>query len=123
MQSFVDAQTMSEESVTCIAVKEGRHQNIMSSVALKKGVEEPWTTDREAKIVDVLGYREMTLQSDTELAIIAFRDRVAEMCKARGRSATGHRIEPAHRERSDADTRNHQNHQRSHRKQHTRTTQ
>ena len=35
--------TTSEESVTCIAVKEDRHQNIMSSVALKKGVEEPWT--------------------------------------------------------------------------------
>ena len=34
---------MSVESVTCTAVKEDRHQNIMSSVALKKRVAEPWT--------------------------------------------------------------------------------
>ena len=52
--------------------------NIMSSVALKKGVEEPWT----AKFIDLLGYREITLTSGTEPAIIAFRNRVAEMCKA-----------------------------------------
>ena len=38
-------QTMSEESVTCIAVKEDSHQNIMNSVAWKNGVEEPWTTN------------------------------------------------------------------------------
>ena len=50
----------------------------MSSVALKKGVEEPWTTDRVAKFSDLLGYRESTLKSDTEPAIIAFRNRVAE---------------------------------------------
>ena len=37
MKPVVDTQTMAEESVTCIAVKEDRHQNIMSSVALKKG--------------------------------------------------------------------------------------
>ena len=30
----------------------------------------------------MLGYREITLKSDTELAIIAFSDRVAAMCKA-----------------------------------------
>ena len=35
MKSFVHAQTVPEEAVTCIAVKD-RHQNIMSSVALKK---------------------------------------------------------------------------------------
>ena len=63
-------------------MKEDRHQNIMSSVALKKGVEEPWTVDRVVKFIDLLGYREITLKSDTEPAIIAFRNRVAALCKA-----------------------------------------
>ena len=82
MRPVVNAQIVSEESVTCIAVKEDRHQNIMSSVALKKEVGEPWTTERVAKFIDLLGYREITLKSDTEPAIIAFRNRVVEMCKA-----------------------------------------
>ena len=43
---------------------------------------EQWTTERVAKFIDLLGYREITLKSDTEPAIIAFRHRVAEMCKA-----------------------------------------
>ena len=34
------------------------------------------------KFIDLLGYREITLKSDTELAIVAFRNRVAAMCKA-----------------------------------------
>ena len=82
MECSPSVQAISEESVTCIAVKEDRHQNIMSSVALKKGVEEPWTIERVAKFIDLLGYREITLKSDTEPAIIALRNRVAEACKA-----------------------------------------
>ena len=39
MKSVANAQTISEESTTCIAVKEDRHQNIMSSCAVTKGVE------------------------------------------------------------------------------------
>ena len=35
-----------------------------------------------AKLIDLLGCREITLKGDTELAIIAFRNRVADMCKA-----------------------------------------
>ena len=54
----------------------------MSSVALKKEVEEPWTIERVVKFIDLLGYREITLKSDTEPAIIAFRNRVAALCKA-----------------------------------------
>ena len=73
--------------MTCIAVKEDRHQN-MSSVALRKRGEEPWTSDRVAEFIDLLGYREITLKSDTELAIIALRYRVAEMCKAKQKSPT-----------------------------------
>ena len=113
MKSVVVAQTMSEEAVVCTAMEEDRHQNIMSSVALKKGVEEPWTIQKVA-----LGYREITLKSDTEPAIIAFRNRVAEMCKAEvtteDKLKIDKRIERAHRERSDADTWNHPNHQVSH---------
>ena len=108
MMSVPDAQSVSEESVSCIAVKEDRHQNIMSRVALKKGVGEPWT-------IDLLVYREITLKSDTELAIIAFRSCVAGMCNAksrhRGRSERRQRIEPAHRERSDANKWNDPNRQ------------
>ena len=43
MKSVVNAQAVSEESVICIAVKVDRHQNIMSSVASRKGDEIPWT--------------------------------------------------------------------------------
>ena len=34
------------------------------------------------RFIDVRGYHEITLKSDTEPAIIAFRSLVAEMCKA-----------------------------------------
>ena len=54
----------------------------MSSVAERKGVEESWTIERVVKFIDLLGYREITLKSDTGPAIIAFRNRVAAMCKA-----------------------------------------
>ena len=38
--------------------------------------------ERVAKFNDLLGYREITLKSGTDPAIIAFRNRVAEICKA-----------------------------------------
>ena len=82
MEASSRAQSIPEESITCVAVKEDRRQNIMSSVALKKGVEEPWAVERVAKFIDLLGYREITLKSGTEPAIIAFRNRVAALCKA-----------------------------------------
>ena len=71
----MNAQTISQEAITCIAVKEDKHQNNMSSVALKRGVDELWTIARVPKFIDLLGYREITVKSDTELA-------VAGMCKA-----------------------------------------
>ena len=40
MKSFVTAHTMSEESVTCIAAKEDRHQKSMSSVKNRGHVRE-----------------------------------------------------------------------------------
>ena len=66
-------------------MKEDRHQNIMSSVTLQKGVEEPWT-ERVVKFIDLLSHREITLKSDTEPATIAFRNRVAAMCKTDART-------------------------------------
>ena len=78
MEASPNAQAISEEPITCIVVQEDKYQNIMSSVALKRGVEEPWTVERVAKFIDLLGYREVTLKSDTEYAIMAFRNRVAE---------------------------------------------
>ena len=54
----------------------------MCSVALKKGVEEPWTSERVAQFIDVLGYREITLNGDTEPGIFEISNSVAEMCRA-----------------------------------------
>ena len=82
INSAANTQRMTEESVTCIATKEDRHQNIMDHFALKKGVQESWITDKVTKFMDLLDYREITLKSDTESAIIAFRDRVVEVCRA-----------------------------------------
>ena len=78
--STANSQTTPDESVTCIAVKEHRHQNIMSSAVLKKGIEEPWTSERVTRFINSLGYKEITLKSDTEPATISFRNRAAENC-------------------------------------------
>ena len=82
MQPAVNSRTISEEAITCIAVNEDRHHNLMRSVALKKRVEEPRTSEIVAKFIDLLGYREITLKSDTEPATVVFRSRVDKMCKA-----------------------------------------
>ena len=63
-------------------MKEDRHQNIMNCVALKKGVQENWTIERVVKFIDLLGYREITLKSGTEPAIVAFGNRAAVLYKA-----------------------------------------
>ena len=127
MESAPSVQAISEESITCVAVKEYRHQNIMSSVALKKGVEEPWTIERVVKFIDLLSYREIMLKSDTEPARIAFINRVTAMCKAevttedavKGDKESNGLIENA----VNASAWNHQNNQVPYRKQDTRTTQ
>ena len=68
-----------------------------------------------AKFVDVLGYRGITLMSDTEPATIAFRNGGTVMCKAEvtKEDAVRERIERGHREHSDASTWSPQNHQMS----------
>ena len=79
--SQIPSQTTADESVTCIAVKD-RHQNIMSSVVLKKGIDEPWASERVTRFINSLGYKDISLKSDTEPAVVAFRNRVAENCNA-----------------------------------------
>ena len=69
MKSVVHAHTTSEESVTCIAAKEEDSTNRLQL--------------RVAKFMDLLGYREVTLKSDTEPAITDFRNRVAENVQRR----------------------------------------
>ena len=72
-----------EESVTCIAVKEDRHQHIMSSVALKReSKNRGQLIERGSPFIDLLGYRDITPKTDMGPAIIAFRSRGADMCKA-----------------------------------------
>ena len=78
----MSSQTVSNESVTCVTVEVDRHQNIMSSVELKKGVEEKWASERVARFINALEYKEITLKSDTEPATVAFRSSVAEKCNA-----------------------------------------
>ena len=125
MESAPNVQAISEESKTCVAVKEDRHQNIMSSVALKKGFEEPWTIERVVRFIDLLGYREITLKCDTEPAIVAFRNRVAAMYKShhRGCSERRQRIKWAHRECDNAAAWDQQNSQVRHQEQDAGTTQ
>ena len=55
MESAPSVQAISEESITYVAVKEDRHQNIMSSVALKKGVEEP-LDNRESREIHLFAW-------------------------------------------------------------------
>ena len=50
----------------------------MSSVVLKKGIEELWASERVARFINSLPRKEITFKSDTERAMIAFRNRVAE---------------------------------------------
>ena len=61
-------------------MKQDRHQNVVGCVAVEKGVDGPWTLESVVRFIDLLGYREITLESDT--GIIAFRNRVAAMCKS-----------------------------------------
>ena len=82
-----------EESVTCIGMKEDRHQNTTSSVALKQGVGEPWKIERVVRFIDVFVCREVTLKSDTEPAVTVFRNRVAGCVQGRQSIERAHRTQ------------------------------
>ena len=126
MESAPNVQTVSEESITCVAVKEDRHLNIMSSVALKRGIEEQWTIERVARFIDLPGYREITLKSGTEPAIAAFRNLVAAMCKAEVTTEDAVKSDKESNglvESGDAAARNHPNEEVPHRERDARTTQ
>ena len=62
--------------------KKGRHQKHHGQCVLKKKVEEPWTTERVVKFTGSLGYHEITLKNDAVPNISAFKNRIAEDCKA-----------------------------------------
>ena len=62
MKSVANAQTISEESITCTAVKDPRHPNIMSSVALKKGGRGTLDNREGGEVIDLLGYREIDVE-------------------------------------------------------------
>ena len=54
----------------------------MISVVLKKGVEEPpQAIARNARSIKSLGYREITVTSDTEPSILAFRNLVGVLAR------------------------------------------
>ena len=57
--STASSQTIPEESVTSIAVKEDRHQNLVSSVVVKKGIEEPWTSESVARFINSSGTQKL----------------------------------------------------------------
>ena len=67
--SIANSQTIPDVSGTCIAVTEDRHLIFLSSVVLKKRVEEFWASERVAIFINSLGYKEITLKSDTERAM------------------------------------------------------
>ena len=54
----------------------------MGSEVLKKGVQKPRAIERVVRFSDSFGYREITLKSDTEPAIIAVRNQVAQESRA-----------------------------------------
>ena len=66
--SAVDIQTISDKSVTCIAVKDNRHQNVMDRVVLQRGVAVSWARERVVRFIDSLGYWETTMMIDREPA-------------------------------------------------------
>ena len=72
--------TIPDESVTCMAVKEHRHQNIMSSAVLKRN-RRTWSKRESGKIHQLVGVQRDHVEK-RDLAVIAFRNRVAENCNA-----------------------------------------
>ena len=81
--SIANFQTIPDESVTGVAVKEDRHRNIKSSVVFEEGNRRTFGQVREWQGSSTRWvYTESTLKSDTKPATIAFRNRVAKNCKA-----------------------------------------
>ena len=68
--------------ITMLAVKESRYKNIMATIAQKKGASEPGVADRVAQFINALGYKEITLKSDGEPAIVALRSEIKQTCSA-----------------------------------------
>ena len=88
----------------CIAVTVDRHQNIMSSVALKRGVEEPWTIERLSTRLVIARSRSRATRSQRSLH--------SEVEVATGDAVKGDKPSKGHIEgHSNATAGNHQNDQ------------
>ena len=122
LKSVVNAQTMLEESATCIAVKKDRPAH-HEQCYVDQRIAEPWTIERGAQFIDLLGYPEITPKSDMGPAIIAFRSRVADMCKAEITTEDAVKRDTESNGLVENTVMPIQNHQMSHWKLHTRTTQ
>ena len=107
--SEVNSHTIPEKSVTYIAVEE-RHQNIMSSLVLKKGIEEPWASEGVARLINSLRYKEVTLKSGTELEKLCTRE-LQRRGHVGGCSQRRQAFKRMGRKRCDVFARCHQNHQ------------
>ena len=108
--SIANFQTIPDESVTGIAVKEDRHQNIMSSVVFEEGNRRTFGQVREWQGSSTRWYTESTLKSDTK----AGNNRGQKSCSrghAEGCSQRRQAFKRVGRKRSDVDARSHQNHQ------------
>lgn len=71
-----------EELTTLIAVKDERHGCVHASMVPRKGDRDEWVSSHVARFCNRLGYKEITLKSDTEPAMLALRDGVARKCDA-----------------------------------------
>jgi len=69
-------------SATLLAMKDEKSATVFASVVPSKGVSEEWVAERAARFVNKLGYKEVTLKSDTEPAMVALRGEIREKCQA-----------------------------------------
>ena len=82
--SIASSQTIPDESVTFIAVEEDIHQNITSSVVLKKGIEELWCEKKSGKIHQLVGMHRDHGQEQQEAGNNAFRKSRSQELQSRG---------------------------------------
>ena len=71
-----------EDKATMIAVKEEKHGCVHASIVPGKGDQVEWVSSHVARFCNKLGFKEITMKSDTEPAILALRDSVSRKCNA-----------------------------------------
>ena len=65
-----------------LILKDDKSGQGMATIVPVKGTAAEWVINRAVKFVDRLGYKEITLKSDTEPAIIAVRNEIRSKCQA-----------------------------------------